>query len=104
MQEDSLARRILVADDEPDVCEALSRLLRDMGHEVRTASDGDGALSLAREWQPDVVVLDVIMPRVDGFEVARRLRADFAADRMRIVMMSGRPLDETALESAGEAG
>jgi CheY-like chemotaxis protein len=97
-------RRILVADDSVDVCETLSQLLRGLGHEVCAAFEGVGALALARTWQPEVVVLDVVMPGMNGFAVARALRAQFSADRMRIVMMSGYALDEATLKNAGEAG
>jgi CheY-like chemotaxis protein len=97
-------RRILVADDEPDIRATLAELLRTLGHDVRTAGDGEEALTLARQWQPDVVLLDVFMPRMSGFVVARLLRLQFERAQMRIVMMSGYPLDESALENAGEAG
>lgn len=97
-------RRILVADDEPDVRASLAELLRTLGHDVRTASDGEEALTIARRWQPGVVLLDVFMPRMSGFVVARLLRLQFERSQMRIVMMSGYPLDESTLESAGEAG
>jgi CheY-like chemotaxis protein len=94
-------RRILVADDQPDVRTAVSELLRSLGHEVRAAVDG--AIAIAREWQPDVAVLDVFTPRLDGFAVARALRSEFSAERMRIVVMTGYPLDESTLENAGGA-
>ena len=65
---------ILVVDDEPQLCTALQRILNMEGYEVRTASDGETALGLVREKQPDVVLLDVIMPGMDGREVCRRVR------------------------------
>jgi len=97
-------RRILVADDEPDIRATVGELLRTLGHDVRTAADGEEALTLARHWQPQVVLLDVFMPRMSGFVVARLLRLQFERSQMRIVMMSGYPLDESTLENAGEAG
>jgi len=96
-------RRILVADDQADVRATLSELLRSLGHEVRAAVDGDDAIATARQWQPDVVMLDVFMPRMDGFAVARALRSEFSPERMRIVVMTGYPLDESTLENAGGA-
>jgi len=96
--------RIMIADDEPDIRSSLSEMLRGMGHEVRTAADGEAALTLARQWQPDVVLLDVFMPRMSGFVVARLLRLQFERAHMRIVMMTGYPVDESTLENAGEAG
>ena len=65
---------ILVVDDEPELCTALHRILKMEGYEVRTASDGETALGLVREKQPDVVLLDVVMPGMDGREVCRRVR------------------------------
>lgn len=68
--------RILVVDDESTLAELLSMALRYEGWEVRTADDGRAALREAREFRPDAVVLDVMLPDMDGLEVLRRLRAD----------------------------
>jgi two-component system OmpR family response regulator len=68
--------RILVVDDEPNIVELLSVSLRFQGFEVHTASSGPAALDRAREVHPDAVILDVMMPGMDGFGVLRRLRAD----------------------------
>jgi len=65
---------ILVVDDEPQLCIALHRILKMEGYDVRTASDGETALGMVREKQPDVVLLDVAMPGMDGREVCRRVR------------------------------
>jgi two-component system, OmpR family, response regulator len=69
------ATKVLVVDDEPNIAVLLSATLRMVGFEVQTAGDGVGALRAAGEFEPDLVVLDVMLPDVDGFEVARRLRA-----------------------------
>ncbi len=66
--------RLLVVDDEPTIRELLSTSLRFAGFEVHTASDGDQALSVAEKVRPDLLVLDVMMPGLDGFGVTRRLR------------------------------
>jgi two-component system OmpR family response regulator len=66
--------RVLVVDDEPTLSELLSMALRNEGWQVRTAGDGSSALRLARQFKPDAVVLDVMLPDVDGLEVLRRLR------------------------------
>ncbi|GAA2286302.1 response regulator transcription factor [Actinomadura sp. NPDC048955] len=68
--------RVLVVDDEPDLAEVLSRVLASEGWAVRTAGDGAGALAAARDFLPDAVVLDVMLPDIDGLQVLRRLRAD----------------------------
>ncbi len=67
--------RLLVVDDEPNILELLSVSLRFAGFDVTTAADGEQALARAREVHPDLLVLDVMLPRLDGFEVARRLRS-----------------------------
>ena len=66
--------RLLVVDDEPNIRELLSASLRYAGFEVATAADGNEAMTAARAQRPDLLVLDVMMPGVDGFEVVRRLR------------------------------
>jgi two-component system OmpR family response regulator len=71
---DGSAIRVLVVDDEPTLAEVLASVLRYEGWEVRTAADGSAAVRTAREFGPDAVILDVMLPDVDGLEVLRRLR------------------------------
>jgi two-component system OmpR family response regulator len=68
--------RLLVVDDEPNILELLSASLRFAGFDVATASNGTDALAVASTFQPDLLVLDVMMPGLDGFEVVRRLRGE----------------------------
>ncbi|MFG1857299.1 response regulator transcription factor [Actinomadura geliboluensis] len=68
--------RVLVVDDEPDLAEVLSRVLASEGWAVRTAGDGAGAVAAARDFRPDAVVLDVMLPDIGGLEVLHRLRAE----------------------------
>jgi PAS domain S-box-containing protein len=82
-------RRILVVDDNLDVGDSLVLLLRQHGHEVRVANDGPTALALAREERPDVVLLDIGMPGMDGYEVARRLRQEPGLQGVLLVAMTG---------------
>ena len=70
----TVARRILVVDDNVDVVETTTMLLTLSGHQVRSAKDGLQALHVAGEFMPDVVLLDIGLPLMDGYEVARRLR------------------------------
>jgi two-component system, OmpR family, response regulator len=71
--------RLLVVDDEPFLCDAVAASLRFLGYDVETAGTGTAALRLAREREPDLVVLDVLLPDLDGFDVVRRLREGGAA-------------------------
>jgi two-component system, OmpR family, response regulator MprA len=80
--------RILVADDEPAVRDAVDRALRLEGHEVALAEDGRAALDAVAAAPPDVLVLDLLMPHVDGLEVCRRLRA--AGDRTPVLVLTAR--------------
>ncbi|MGA5448235.1 response regulator transcription factor [Streptomyces umbrinus] len=75
-QEPRVRGRLLVVDDEPAIVDTVARFLRFVGYEVRTAATGREALSLAREFLPDLVLLDIMLPDSDGFEVLSRLRAD----------------------------
>ena len=81
-------RRILLVDDNEDTVHSLSRLLARRGHEVATAFDGMAALRVAHEFQPDVFLLDLGLPGLDGYELARRLRAD-GFPHARIIAISG---------------
>ena len=67
--------RVLVIEDDAEIADVLRRFLRQEGHEVRIAADGEGALPAASEFVPDLVILDLGLPGVDGVEVCRRLRA-----------------------------
>ncbi|MGH3716779.1 MAG: response regulator transcription factor [Micromonosporaceae bacterium] len=85
--------RLLVVEDEPTIAESVAARLRAEGFEVRIAADGHQALSAAAEWQPDAVVLDLMLPGVDGLEVCRRLQADRPVP---VLMLTARD-DETDL-------
>ena len=98
------SRRVLIADDDP-VQRKLTRLrLRDAGFDIIEAADGVAAVELARSWRPDAVVTDVLMPRMDGFDVCRRLRADPELKDVRIVLASSAFVDEEDRELARRAG
>jgi two-component system CheB/CheR fusion protein len=82
-------RRVLVVDDNEDAAESLAILLRIEGHEVRTAHDGLAALDVARAFQPEVILLDIGLPRVSGYEVARRFRAEEGVTKALLIAVSG---------------
>jgi signal transduction histidine kinase len=82
-------RRILVVDDNVDAAEALGELLRDYGHEVATAHDGPRALDHARLHRPEIVLLDISMPEMDGYEVAKRIRGELGLGDALLVALTG---------------
>jgi signal transduction histidine kinase len=82
-------RRILVADDNIDALESLAMLLEFAGHDVRTARDGVEALECARGWQPEVMLLDLGMPRLTGYELARKIRSEPWGAAVQLVAISG---------------
>ena len=82
------AGRILIIDDEPNNVEVLRRVMTRLGYEVLTASNGESGLHTARHQDPDVVLLDVNMPGMNGFEVCRRLKADLATRLTPIVLIT----------------
>lgn len=81
---------VLIAEDDEDILEMVVFDLEDEGYEVLTARDGDGALALALERTPDLVLLDVAMPGLDGYEVTRRLRAEEATKGTPVVLLTAR--------------
>ncbi len=95
--------RVLVVDDNVDTAESLSWLLQSCGHDVRVAHSGTGAVAAARDFCPDAVLLDVGLPDIDGFEVARRLRAAPECKRTVLVASTGysRDRDRTRASEAG---
>lgn len=85
---DTNARKVLIADDEPDILEILKYNLVKEGYEVITAKDGDDALEKARRNQPDLIILDVMMPHKTGVEVCRLLRSQPAFQQTLIVFLT----------------
>ena len=83
---------ILVVDDDPDIARFVEVNLRSVGYDVLVASDGEEALNRAEELRPDLVLLDVMMPRVDGFEVAQRLRRNPRTANTSIIMLTAKAL------------
>jgi len=97
-----MAQRVLLAEDEPNIVESLTFLLERAGFDVASEMDGQAALEAALADPPDVMILDVMLPSVDGFEVLRRLRADTQAHDLPILMLTAkgqREDRETALGS-----
>src|SRR5690606_18704493 len=82
-------QRVLIADDNADSAESTGMLLRLMGNDVRIACDGLDAVEQAETFQPDVVLLDIGMPRLDGYEAARRIRAQEWSHDTLLVAVTG---------------
>jgi DNA-binding response OmpR family regulator len=82
--------KILVVDDEPDALEVLEFNLKNAGYEVSTADDGEAALKKARQLLPDLILLDLMLPEVDGLEVCKLLRRDPATSGIPIIMVTAK--------------
>jgi two-component system CheB/CheR fusion protein len=95
-----LSRRVLVVEDEDDAAQSLVDILAVHGHEARAARDGLAALDAARAFQPEVVLLDLGLPKLDGYEVARKLREEHG-EQMFLVAVTGYPKDAARLHEAG---
>lgn len=96
-----MAKRVLLAEDEPNIVESLTFLLDRAGYEVSVETDGRRALSAALSNAPDVLILDVMLPELDGYEILRQLRSDSRATDLPIVMLTAkgqREDRETALD------
>ncbi|HKV08014.1 MAG TPA: response regulator [Thermoanaerobaculia bacterium] len=101
-----LRRRVLIVDDEPNIVVSLEFLLRQQGYEVLVAKDGEEALATVAERLPELVVLDVMLPGIDGFEVCRRLRerADLAGLKIVLLTARGRDVERVrGLEEGADA-
>ncbi len=85
-----MARSILIIDDEPDIVRLLDFNLTKADYAVLTAKDGESGLALARKHAPDAILLDVMMPGLDGLEVCKRLRSDPATARIPILMLTAK--------------
>jgi len=86
----SEVKRILAVDDEPHILKLVAFSLRSGGFEVIEASDGLSAIEVARVEQPDLVLMDVMMPALDGYEACRRLKADSATSDIPVVMLTAK--------------
>jgi DNA-binding response OmpR family regulator len=91
-----MSKRILVVDDEPSILLSLEFLMEQEGYDVYCATDGDEALQAIRDKKPDLILLDVMMPKRDGFEVCQTIRANPEWKEVRIIILTakGREVDQ----------
>jgi len=83
-------QRILIVDDEPNIVLALELLMKKAGFEVQTVDDGEKAMHAVALFRPDLVLLDIMMPKMDGYEVCQRIRSDASLKNIRIVMLTAK--------------
>jgi DNA-binding response OmpR family regulator len=88
-----MSKRILIADDEPSIVAALEYLLQQGGYEVLIARNGDEALDLLEQRTPDLVLLDVMMPRKSGYEICSRIRDQAEWRHIKVIMLSAKGRD-----------
>ena len=95
--------KILVVDDEPFICRSLTFVLKKGNYEVLEARNGEEGLKAIREHKPDLVFLDVMMPKMDGFQVTQEVRADSALDDVKIILLTakGQECDREIGKAAG---
>jgi len=98
MAEVSVRPRVVIADDDPDIRRLVQITVSNAGCDVTVASDGEQALELIRASPPDLVILDVLMPRMDGWEVARELKADPLTQGIPIMFLTSRGQEHDVLE------
>jgi two-component system alkaline phosphatase synthesis response regulator PhoP len=95
--------RVLIADDNPQGAELLEAYLSATDCEVRIVGDGEQTMQVVHSWQPDLILLDIMMPRISGFEVCKRLRADPATKDIAVLMVTA--LDQPSdIDRAVDAG
>ena len=96
--------KILVVDDEPDIVRVVVKIMEARGHVVSTAKDGAEALERVAAELPDVVILDLNLPRIDGYEVCRRIKSDPRTARVPVVMMTASYVSVDDARAGSHAG
>jgi DNA-binding response OmpR family regulator len=82
--------RILIVDDEPNIVLALELLMKKEGYEVHTVNDGESAFQAAQQLHPDLILLDIMMPKMDGYEVCQMIRSDALLKDISIIMLTAK--------------
>ncbi len=91
-----MSKKVLIVDDEPNIVLSLEFLMEEAGYEVRSVADGQQALDAVREEVPDLILLDIMLPKLDGYEICREIRANPQAKDVRVIMLTakGREVDQ----------
>ena len=82
--------RILIVDDEPNIVLALELLMKREGYDVQSVDDGQKVFDALKEFRPDLIILDIMMPKMDGYEVCQRIRADASLKDISIIMLTAK--------------
>jgi two-component system CheB/CheR fusion protein len=101
MAEPAKVRRVLVIDDARDVADVTVEMVKSLGHAAEAAYDGTAAMGAAVRFQPDIILVDLVMPEMDGFELVRELLSMFPSNRPRMVAYSG--FKQAAFQDAAKA-
>jgi DNA-binding response OmpR family regulator len=91
---DTQQGRVLVVEDDPDIRDLVRYRLERAGFEVTVAADGETGLRLAQEEPPDLAILDIMLPKLDGYEITRRLRSDERTRALPVIMLTARAQDD----------
>ncbi|MEN9390247.1 MAG: hypothetical protein RLZZ283_347 [Candidatus Parcubacteria bacterium] len=99
----AVAQKVLYIEDEKFFADTLENVLSQIGYDVKQAADGEIGLKVAREWMPDLILLDLLLPKVEGFEVLRQLKADLGTSKIPVVVLSNLN-SESDVKKAKELG
>ena len=88
-----MVKKVLIADDEPNIVVSLEFLMKQKGYDVKVVSNGEDALNAVAEFGPDLILLDVMMPRMSGYDVCQKVRENPAWQGIKIIMLSAKGRD-----------
>lgn len=88
-----MGKKILIVDDEPNIVVSLEFLMKQKGHAVKVVNDGESALAAVADFEPDLILLDVMMPRMSGYDLCQRVRENAAWQDIKIIMLSAKGRD-----------
>ncbi len=93
-----MSKKLLIVEDNESLASVMSDTFNDEGFDVKTAADGEEGLELAKEYKPDVILLDVLMPKMDGLEMLKQLRAEEGGDKILVIALTNSDNSEHVLE------